>query len=56
MEKNNKKPGFFQRLAVAGKEKEKKGSCCCNFEVEEVLEEAEAKNPEKGKKNTSCCG
>lgn len=55
MEKDNKKPGFFKKLA--GIDKEKKGSCCCNFELEEVPEEnAGTENPEPGKKKTSCCG
>jgi hypothetical protein len=54
MKKENGKPGFFQRLT--GKNKEKKGSSCCNFELEEIQEEnAETKKPEGNKKN-SCCG
>lgn len=57
MKNENEKKGLFARLNVSNKTK--KGSCCCNFEVEEIPQEDQEKENEnkspKGKGN-SCCG
>lgn len=57
MTNENEKKGIFTRLNE--NKKAKKGSCCCNFEVEEIPEEEneEKENADqlpKGKGN-SCC-
>lgn len=56
MKNESEKKGFFERLT--GGNKAKKGSCCCNIEIEEIPEEntdsKDPKDPPKPKKN-SCC-
>lgn len=41
-EKNNERKGFFGRLTE--NKKSKKGSCCCNIELEEITEDKDEKN------------
>lgn len=61
MKIENDKKGFFERL-FRGK-KAKKGSCCGNFEVEEISNESENNKDSKASiigskkvKRGSCCG
>lgn len=57
MENDKEKKGLFERLL--GKKKEKKGSCCCNIELEEVPDNKEDTkdgiNPKNDDKGGSCC-
>lgn len=54
MSKENEKRGFFERL-LEGK-KDKKGSCCGSFEIEEIPDENNKdKETPKDKKGNSCC-
>lgn len=51
MRNENEKKGLFKLLI--GVKKQKKKSCCCNFEVEEIPEENDNKNeaPKEGEVN-----
>ena len=55
-ENENEKKGLFERLI--GIKKVKKGSCCGDFELEEIPDDKEdndnTKTP-KDKKGNSCC-
>ena len=56
MKNENEKKGLFKRLL--GDKKVKKGSCCGNFEIEEIPDDKEDNNNEitsKDKKGNSCC-
>lgn len=56
MKNENEKKGLFERLI--GSKKVKKSTCCCNVQVEELLEEnADHKDPQDAAKakNNSCC-
>lgn len=56
MSNKNEKKGFFGRLF--GEKKDKKSSCCCNIELEEIPEECcdkkDANEEDKVEKNSSC--
>ena len=55
MKNENEKKGLLERLL--GSKKEKKGSCCCNFEVEEIPEENDNKKESQKAEGDgkSCC-
>lgn len=56
MKNENEKKGFLESLF--GSKENKKGSCCCNFEVEEISEENEDyknENETPKEKGNSCC-
>ncbi|WP_169717566.1 hypothetical protein SPSIL_046720 [Sporomusa silvacetica DSM 10669] len=56
MSKETEKKGFFERLL--GGNKDKKGSCCGGFEIEEIPDENEnnkGKETPKDKKGNCCC-
>jgi len=53
MKNENGKKGLFERLF--GSKKDKKGSCCGNFHIEELPEENTDSKDSPKSKNNSCC-
>lgn len=51
MENKNEKKGIFNMLK--GMKKDKKSSCCCGFQIEEISDESTDSKNTKEKK--SCC-
>ncbi|RNC29406.1 MAG: hypothetical protein AWM53_00404 [Candidatus Dichloromethanomonas elyunquensis] len=55
MKSEDEKKGLFGRLTKGNKNK--KDSCCCNFEIEEITDKNDENKKEMAKedKDNSCC-
>jgi hypothetical protein len=52
--KNKNEKGVFELLK--GKKKDKKSSCCCGFQIEEIPDEKDESTDSKStKEEKSCC-